>query len=117
MFFSEITTDKYGISHKDFYLTQGDTATIKSTPTQNGVPIDFDLIDKCLFKISDEDYKELLNKQFTREENDYSVTLESEDTYELPVEPLIYEVEYTFVDGTVNTPNNGKFEILDQIRK
>lgn len=116
MFFSKTVTDKYGNTQKAFYLTQGDTATFKSIPTKNGELIDFALIEKCLFKISDTDYNELLQKQFEAEETMYSVTLESEDTSTLPIDNLIYEIEYTFVDGTVNTPNQGSLTILDQVQ-
>lgn len=116
MFFSKTITDKYGNSQKTFYLTQGDTATFKSIPTRNGELIDFALIDKCVFKISDGDYKEILQKEFTEEEGKFSVTLTSEDTATLPIESLIYEIEYTFLDGTVNTPNQGILTILDQVQ-
>ena len=116
MFSSETTTDRYGNSQKNFYLTQGDTATIKSTPTRSGELVDFDLISKCLFKLADADYNELFQKEFSREASDYSVTLESTETAGLPIDTLIYEIEYTFTDGTVNTPNQGDFVILDQVR-
>lgn len=117
MFKSEIVTDKYGNPQTNFILTQGDTATIKSRPTKNKELIKFDLVEKCMFKLSDSDYSEILAKEFTRGGEIYSVTLESEETTLLPVDKLIYEVEYTFTDGTVNTPNKGVFEITDQIIK
>lgn len=117
MFFSKVVTDKYGHSEKDLYLTQGDTATITSVPKQNGVLIDFTLIDKCIFKISDYEYKEIFQKECEELTDKYSVTLESEETFDLPIDTLRYEVEYTFIDGTVNTPNQGKFIVLDQVRQ
>lgn len=116
MFFSKTVTDKYGNSQKVFYLTQGDTATFKSTPTKNGELIDFALILKCVFKISNADYEKLFEKEFVQETEKYSVTLESDETMGLPIENLIYEIEYTFVDGTVNTPNQGILTILDQVQ-
>lgn len=117
MFKSEIVTDKYGNLQTNFILTQGDTATIKSRPTKNKELINFDLVEKCMFKLSDSDYTEILAKEFIRGEDRYSVTLETEETTLLPVDKLIYEVEYTFTDGTVNTPNKGVFEVTDQIVK
>lgn len=117
MFKSEIVTDKYGNQQTNFILTQGDTATIKSRPTRNKEPISLDLIDKCIFKLSGSDYIEIFSKEFDKGEDRYSVTLETEETSILPVDKLIYEVEYTFTDGTVNTPNKGTFEITDQIVK
>jgi len=117
MLFSKIVTNKFGQQQKIFYLTQGDTATFESFPTKDGQLINFDLIEKCLFKISDSDYKEILQKEFDKGVTKFTVTLESEDTFNLPVDKLIYEVEYTFIDGTVNTPNQGTLQILDQVRE
>lgn len=117
MFFSKIVKDKYGYEQKIFYLTQGDTATFESIPTKDGTLIDMSLVEKCLFKISDIDFKEIIQKEFERGTGSFLVTLESEDTFNLPVDKLVYEVEYTFVDGTVNTPNQGTLMILDQVRQ
>lgn len=115
MFFSRTITDRFGYSQKNFYLTQGDTATIRSVPTKDGELIDFDSISKCRFKLSHDNYVEIFSKDFTPDTGYYTVTLETTDTEDLPLETLIYEVEYTFADGTVNTPNQGNFTILDQI--
>lgn len=114
MFFSETTTDRYGHVVVNFHLTQGDTGTIRSTPTKNGELIDFDLIDKGLFNVMDADYNILFSKEFTRDTDYYSVTLESSESATLPIDNLLYEVEYTFTDGTVNTPNQGELEIMEQ---
>ena len=116
MFFSKQVTDKYGNKQVEFYLTQGDTATFKSTPIKNGELIDFSNILKCVFKVSDRDYNEIFSKDFTNDIENFSVTLESSDTSKFPIDTLIYEVEYTFTDGVVNTPNQGKLNILDQVQ-
>lgn len=116
MFFSKQVTDKYGNKQVEFYLTQGDTAMFKSTPTKNGELIDFSSILKCVFKVSDSDYNEIFSKEFEKDTENFSVTLESNETSKFPIDTLIYEVEYTFIDGVVNTPNQGKLKILDQVQ-
>ena len=109
-----IETDKWGNKQVRFFLTQGDTATIISNPTKNGEPIDLSNVSKCMFKLADSDNKGVFSKEFTPQDGYFSVTLESAETSTLPIDTLTYEVEYTFTDGTVNTPNRWKFDITDQ---
>lgn len=117
MLYTETKTNKYGDTQINFYLTQGDTANFVATPMSDGALIDLSLISKCVFKLSDDSYKQVFAKDFTKTEDGFSVRLESEDTATIPVGSYIYEIEYTFVDGSVNTPNQSNFEILDQIIK
>ena len=98
MLYSTVKTNKYGDNQLYFYLTQGDTANFRAVP-----------------KLSDDSYKEVFSKEFTKNAEDFTVRLESDETAGIPVGEYIYEVEYTFTDGTVNTPNQAGFEILDQI--
>ena len=109
---------KSGIEQINFYLTQGDTANFVSTPTlSDGTSVDLSLVSKCIFKLSDENYQEIFSKEFQKQDTCLVVRLESAETAEIEVGEYIYEVEYTFIDGTVNTPNQSSFEILDQIVK
>jgi len=119
MLYSKVTTDKNsGLSQIQFYLTQGDTADFTAVPKlSDGSIVDLSLISKCLFKLSDDSYKEIFSKEFIKEETGFKIRLESDETAEIPVGQYIYEIEYTFNDGTVNTPNQSNFEILDQIVK
>lgn len=118
MLYSQVTTNKWGAKQIKFWLTQGDTADFQAVPkTEDGEVIDFTLISQCLFKLSDDSYKEVFVKEFKKGDNTFDVRLESEETALIPVGNYIYEVEYTFTDGTVNTPNQSEFEILDQIIK
>ena len=114
MFHTEIDIDKKGNKHTHFYLTQGDTAVIISTPTKNGENIDISDVLKCMFKLEDDNKKGILAKQFEPAGDVFSIRLESEETTRFPVETLTYEIEYTFIDGTVNTPNRWKFDVDDQ---
>lgn len=109
-------TDKYDDLQIKFILTQGDTAVIWSTPTHDGELVDFELIEKCLLKFSTrENNAEIFVKEGIQEDGHYSIRLESEESAELPLATLIYEIEYTFKDGTVNTPNRYYWQITDQI--
>nr|DAK86197.1 MAG TPA: hypothetical protein [Caudoviricetes sp.] len=117
MLYSENTTTKYGGKQIKFYLTQGDTANFTAVPKKSdGSTVDLSIIEKCMFKLSDDAYKEVFQKEFTKNENGFfEIRLESEETAKIPVGDYIYEIEYTFTDGTVNTPNQSQFSILDQI--
>ena len=116
MLYSEIVNTKYGGQQLNFYLTQGDTADFTAVPKMSdGSTVDLSLISKCMFKLSDENYQEIFSKEFEKTDNGFQVRLTSEETASIPVNEYIYEVEYTFTDGTVNTPNQSNFEILDQI--
>lgn len=116
MLYSEQITTKYGSKQIRFYLTQGDTAEFTAVPKMSdGTLADLNIITKCMFKLSDDSFKSVFAKEFTKTDSDFRVRLESEDTATIPVGSYIYEVEYTFADGTVNTPNQASFEILDQI--
>lgn len=108
--------DKYGDEQVKFILTQGDTAVLWSIPKKDGETISFDLIDKCLLKFSKRDNnKEIFSKEFENRDTYFAVRVESWESKELPLETLIYEIEYTFKDGTVNTPNRYYWTITDQI--
>ena len=118
MLYSTTTKTKYGGEQMSFYLTQGDTAEFTAVPKlSDGSLVDLSTITKCVFKVSDDAYRETFSKEFTKTETGFVVRLESEETATIPVATYIYEVEYTFEDGTVNTPNQSSFEILDQIIK
>lgn len=116
MLYSETVNTRYGGQQLNFYLTQGDTADFTAVPKMSdGSMVDLSLISKCMFKLSDENYQEVFSKEFEKTDDGFQVRLESDETTNIAVGEYIYEVEYTFTDGTVNTPNQSNFEILDQI--
>lgn len=116
MLYSETVNTRYGGQQLNFYLTQGDTADFTAVPKMSdGSMVDLSLISKCIFKLSDENYQEVFYKEFEKTDDGFQVRLESDETTNIAVGEYIYEVEYTFTDGTVNTPNQSNFEILDQI--
>ena len=117
MFKSTIETDKYGDNQKHYYLTQGDSFTIYATPKKDGQAISLDLISVCKFKLSDSAYVKEFEKELTKNETAkrFELNVTSEESTNFDVASHIYEIEYTFKDGIVQTPNQWKFDVLDQI--
>lgn len=117
MFKSEIENDKYGNSQTKFYLTQGDSCTIYSTPKRDGQAISLSLISEVKFKLSDSNYKQEFVKQLVADtvNNKYILNLTSAETTLFDIATHIYEIEYTFVDGAVETTNQWKFQVINQI--
>ena len=113
-FWSEIEEDKYGNPQKNFFLTQGDTMYLESTPTNKGVLVDFSDISKCVLNILNSEYKIIFSQEFVNDTDRFVVKVSTEDTTAFPLGKLRYEVEYTFVDGTVATPNQGLLTVLNQ---
>lgn len=115
MFKSEIVEQCcgcYKINQKNFYLTKGDTATITSVPKdENKELVDFSLIAKCEFRLL-QDEKEVFVKQFVQNSDNFSVRIESDES-NIDTDTYTYTVKYTFVDGSVATPNRGMFTIIE----
>ena len=102
----------YTVEQKNFYLTRGDTATITSTPRdENKEIIEFGLIAKCEFILLEDD-KEIFSKEFHLGEDNLVVRIESSES-DIDADTYVYKVKYTFVDGSVATPNRGLFTIID----
>lgn len=115
MFKSVREEDKYGKTQVRFYLTQGDSAVIYSTPYKDNMKLNVDLVDKCIFKLSNQNYEEEFRKDMFLENDKFVLRLTSEETTKFSVDTHIYEIEYTLNGGIVNTPNQWKFDITDQI--
>jgi len=117
MFIYEQEEDKYGKPQVHYWLTQGDTCGIISTPKdEEGNIVDPSLIGEVKFKLyrNDSTRECIFEKTMTRyETNKYLFKLLSvENTFDLG--KYKYEIEYTFLDGDVNTPNQWYFEIIEQ---
>ena len=69
MFKREIETDKFGNNQAHFYLTQGDSCTIYSTPYKNGEKLPVSEVEKCIFKLSNSDYVEEFRKEMQLEDD------------------------------------------------
>lgn len=117
MFKSKTETDKtYDITQWHFWMTQGDSCTIRSIPLDNDRnPLSVDDILKCRFTLADSNNRIVLEKDNLPEENGkYVLRLSSSDTFNLNIDSYIYEFEYTLVGGEVHTPNRWFFEITEQ---
>lgn len=116
MFTSILEEDKYGISQKKFFLTQGDSCGIVSTPTnEDGEIVDASLIKKAVFKLMDNSYNISFEKELDfYKDGKYILHLTSEDTSKFSVGDHRYEIEYQLIDGGVNTTNSWKFTIVAQ---
>lgn len=107
--------DRYGKQQTHYYLTQGDSCTIYARPIQSGQLVPMENIEKCLFKISDSAYTQELLKECYIQEDKFVLKLTPEESSKLEVGLHIYEFEYTLVGGDIATPNQWKFNIVDQI--
>lgn len=115
MFKAVQETDRYNNPQVHYYLTQGDSCTIRSTPYKDGQILSPDSIEKCVFKLSDDSYVEEFSKELPEEDGKYVLRLTSEESAYLEIATHIYEFEYTLVGGEVHTPNQWEFDIVDQI--
>lgn len=117
MFKSVIETDSYEKNQVHYYLTQGDSCTICARPYRDGQAMGANDVEKCVFKLSNEDYKEEFSKELEKVGEKFVLNLTGEDTKSLSVGTHIYEIEYTLAGGAVQTPNQWKFDILSQITR
>lgn len=108
-------TDKYGKQQTHYYLTQGDTCTIYARPIQKGELVPVENVERCVFKISDASYTQEFEKDCFLRDGKFVLKLTHEESKSLEVASHIYEFEYTLVGGDVATPNQWKFDIVDQI--
>lgn len=100
-------------------LRQGDTGLLRVNPKtkSTGEPIDFNLIDKIVFKFSGDNYKEVYSKILEQYEDYFLLRVESHESVSFDADSFIYEIECTFMDGSVDTPKIGGLVITEQIRK
>ena len=116
MFKSKQEIDKLGRPQVHFYLNQGDNCTIRSTPCKcDGEKVPVENVVKCMFKLSDYDYKQEFEKEMTLDNDNFVLNLTHEETANFAVDRHIYEIEYTLIGDVVNTPNQWYFDIVDQI--
>lgn len=108
-------TDKYGKTQTKYYLTQGDSLVIYAKPFRDGMPMSPHMVEKCVFKLSNTSYEQEFIKEMVFDGEKFVLELESEETKNFEVETHIYEIEYTLAGGAVQTPNQWKFIVLDQI--
>lgn len=115
MFKAVKEADKYGKQQTHYYLTQGDTCTIYARPVQGGELVPVENVERCVFKLSDSSYSQEFSKECVLREDKFVLKLTHEESAKLEIASHIYEFEYTMVGGDVATPNQWKFDIINQI--
>ena len=113
MFKSVKEQDSFKNTQTHYYLTQGDSCTITSTPYKNGEIATG--VTSCKFKLATSDYKLVKEVNMTAGSNgSYVLNLTSAETTALNAGSYIYEIEYT-IGNEVQTPHSWKFDIVKQI--
>lgn len=109
---------KINRTHRNYYLTQGDSFTLTAKPTN----IDISLISKIKFKIGtieNNKLKEMYTQDYLLGNNNkFYLLVTSATTTNWNVtedEPYVYEIEVTYVGGNVETVEQSLFSILPQI--
>ena len=100
-----------------YWLTQGDTCGITSVPyDSSGQVVDSDLISFVKFKLyrPDKSKECFFEKIMEYDGAAYVLHLSTIETSAIPVGKYRYEIEYTFENNDVNTPNQSDFEITEQ---
>lgn len=117
MFIYKVEEDRYGKSQTHYWLTQGDSCGIISTPKDDtGTTVLPSLITEVKFKISDPCCNKILFEKVMPlyDNNKYILNLLPSESANLEVGKYNYEIEYTLVDGGINTPNQWRFDIIQQ---
>ena len=119
MFRSVKTQDSYGNKQTHYYLTQGDSCKITSTPYKDGVVLTSG-ISNCYFKLATLNYVaikdfEKIKMEKSTQGDFYELKLSGAQTEKLEPGQYRYEIEYELTDG-VATTNAWKFDILPQIK-
>lgn len=114
MFKSVKELDSLKVEQTHYYLTQGDSCIITSTPYKNGEPATN--IKSCMFKLANTNYIQVFSKEMTEDNGSYVLDLASSDTEGLEPGTYIYEIEYTMNDDEIQTPHSWKFDIVKQIK-
>ena len=111
--------DKFKNYQTHYYLTQGDSCVITSTPMRNGEIVKSG-IEECKFKFADSSYEQIFSIVMTPDTSGngtYVAKITTSYTHNRAPGQYFYEIEYKMTDGSIQTPNSWKFDILPQIRE
>ena len=109
-------TDKYGIVHRNYFLTQGDTFTLIGN-----VPEDQqDVVKSVKFQIGPNETV-MYSQKYTKADGKYYCVVPSEETAKWEVtgdnEPYNYEIVVTLADGNEKTVMDADFSIWEQMKE
>ena len=115
MFAYKDKTDKYGITHRNYFLTQGDTFSIVGTPAENYA----DSVATIKFKLA-VGLEEFFSQDFAKQEDGrWLLTVDSVETtkWEVSEEPYTYEIEVYFIDDNSKTVAQADLTVWEQIKE
>ena len=118
MFEIEYKSDCSGKEVAILKLKQGDTGTLKVNPKSKstGEKIDFALLSKIEFKFGYDGYKTLYTKELERSGEFFLLRIDSEESEKIDADSYKYEIDCTFIDGTKDTPREGKIVIKEELK-
>jgi hypothetical protein len=114
---------KLNITHRNYFLTQGDSFSLTATPEygESQEPV----VDKILFKlgfpVSNCKIEPVFEKEYVLVDGVYVLKVTSVETskWKLTCEqdetPYIYEIEVHYLDGDVETIEKAEFTVETQI--
>lgn len=115
---------KLNRTHRNYFLTQGDTFALTATPE---VDNNEQVIDKFVFKLgfphSECEIESLFEKDYVLEDSIYILRVTSSETElwkatcEREDTPYIYEIEVHYADGNIETLEKAEFTIESQIKR
>ena len=114
---------KLNISHRNYFLTQGDSFTLTATPQfdEGDTSTIAKLVFKLGFPVSDCEITPVFEKAYSFADGDYIMKCTSEETSEWKLTceqddtPYIYEIEVHYVDGGIETIEKAEFTVEVQI--
>lgn len=110
-------TDKYGIVHRNYFLTQGDTFTLIGNPPVDAV----EAIKGVRFKIGPNETTMYSQKYTKADDGKYYCPVPSEETAKWEVtgdnEPYDYEITVTLADGNEKTVMKADFSVWEQMKE
>jgi len=115
MFYSQNVKRGNGLLQTNFFLTQGDLAVIKSTPTINDSSISAADITDVEFVLASKSGINELTESFTLTDGEYILSLTSVTTNALAVGTHDYHIRYTLTGGNKYTTNQGEFTVYKQL--
>lgn len=115
------------VSGKTIKLTRGDTLCLKVNIMKDGEPYEVQADDVVRFalkrnkikadKSGYSDEEPLILKELTlNDDNDLMLTLDPEDTKQLPFDTYVYDIEIKFSDGAVDTfIDKAAFKLTEEV--
>ena len=123
MFAYKDRVDKYGVKHRDYFLTQGDTITLVGNPPENML----EAIRGVTFRMGTPDpnnenlIQEIHSQNYTFNEGKFYCVLSSETTKNWEItgdgDPYVYEIAVKLADNNEKTVMQAEFTIWKQIKE